>query len=158
MTRHRLIHIANLTPIPTKIICQPPLVFGIYAPPVNVSDRIIDDFSELLIHHFKPSDTNKHGVEHYIITLGPPLHAHIRHLDADKLSAAKTEFAKIAMRHKLLFQFTVGLLFTHDLARLMPPQQCNCGWLPPSSPHPRYQHKLGMHDIFSKIILSAATI
>ncbi len=44
---------------------------------------------------FKSTDTNKHGVEHHIITEGPPLHARARRLDAEKRSVAKSEFSKM---------------------------------------------------------------
>ena len=49
----------------------------------------------VLVPRFKPSDENKHGVEHHIVTEGPPLHARARRLDADKLAAAKAEFTKM---------------------------------------------------------------
>ena len=95
MARRRLIDMADLATIPTKIACQQPSVSGIHAPSVNDFDRIIDDFQELLVPRFKPSDENKHGVEHHIVTEGPPLHARARRLDADKLAAAKAEFTKM---------------------------------------------------------------
>ena len=40
-------------------------------------------------------DSNKHGVEHYITTDGPPLHARARRLKQDKLDVAKAEFAEM---------------------------------------------------------------
>ena len=95
MARRRLINMADLATIPSKIACQTPSVSGIHAPAANDFDRIIDDFPELLIPRFKPTDTNKHGVEHHIITEGPPVHARARRLDAEKLSEAKAEFAKM---------------------------------------------------------------
>ena len=51
-------------------------------PSVNTADRVIADFPELLIPHFQSSDNNKHGVEHHIVTTGPPLHACACRLDA----------------------------------------------------------------------------
>lgn len=95
MAGRRLIDMADLATIPTKITCQQPSISGIHAPSVNTFDRIIDEFPELLIPRFKPTDTNKHGVEHHIITKGPPLHARARRLDADKLEVAKSEFAEM---------------------------------------------------------------
>ena len=95
MARRRLIDMADLAAILTKIACQSPSVSGIHAPSVNAFDRIIDDFPELLIPRFKSTDTNKHGVEHHIVTEGPPLHARARRLDPDKLAVAKSEFAKM---------------------------------------------------------------
>jgi len=35
----------------------------------------------------------KHGMEHYITTTGPPVHAHARRLDSAKLAIARGEFA-----------------------------------------------------------------
>lgn len=44
----------------------------------------------------KFSDTMpKHGVEHYIHTTGPPVHARARRLSTEKLAAAKAEFEKM---------------------------------------------------------------
>ena len=34
----------------------------------------------------------KYGVEHFIVTKGPPIHSHARRLPPDKLAAAKAEF------------------------------------------------------------------
>ena len=85
---------ADLTTIPTKITCQQQSISGIHTPSVNNFDRIINDFPERLIPHFKPTNENKHR-EHHNITEGPPLHSRARHLDADKLSAAKAEFSKM---------------------------------------------------------------
>ena len=34
----------------------------------------------------------KHQIKHYIVTQGPPLHAHARRFLPDKLIAAKAEF------------------------------------------------------------------
>ena len=44
---------------------------------------------------FKSTDSNKHGVEHYITTEGPPLHARARRLKQEKLEIAKAEFAEM---------------------------------------------------------------
>ena len=95
MARRRLIAMADLATIPTRLTCQPLSASGIHASSVNAFDRIIDDFPELLVPRFKSTDTNKHGVEHHILTEGPPLHARARRLDADKLAVAKSEFAKM---------------------------------------------------------------
>ncbi|GFO14864.1 transposon ty3-g Gag-Pol polyprotein [Plakobranchus ocellatus] len=49
---------------------------------------------KLLTPHFHHS-TNKHDVEHHIVTHGPPTHARARRLDLEKLSAAKSEFLQM---------------------------------------------------------------
>ena len=84
----------DLTPIPTKITCQPPSVHDINAPPVNASDHIIGDFPELLIPHFKLSDTNKHGVEHHI-TAPSPHYVHVPATWMQTVSVTKAEFVKM---------------------------------------------------------------
>lgn len=58
---------------------------------------VADEFLRLLSEFAGPhsafsSSTVKHGVEHYIFTTGPPVHAQARHLDPDKLMIAKAEF------------------------------------------------------------------
>ena len=94
MNRHRLIYMADLTEIPTET-AHPPSIAGIRSPSTNSFDQIITDFPELLIPRFQPTDANKHGIEHHIVTTGPPLHARARRLDTDKLAAAKAEFSKM---------------------------------------------------------------
>ena len=95
MSRCRLISMADLATIPMRSARQSPSVTGIHMPSVNAADRIITEFLELLIFCFKPTDTNKHGVEHHIITSGPPLHARAHHLDTNKLAVVKAEIAKM---------------------------------------------------------------
>ena len=88
MSRSHLISMADLATIPTRSAHQSPSVTGIHMPSVNASDIIIAEFPELLIFCFKLAHTNKHGVEHHIITSGPPVHARARRLDKDKLGVA----------------------------------------------------------------------
>ena len=53
--------------------------------------RLLADFPEVVGASF--SDLKpKHGVEHHIITTGPPVHAKPRRLDPTKLAAAQAEF------------------------------------------------------------------
>ena len=84
MNRRRLVCMSDLTEIPTET-AHPPSVSGIRTPSNNEFDQVITDFPELLIPRFKPTDANKHGVEHHIITTGLPLHVRARRLDTDKL-------------------------------------------------------------------------
>ena len=53
--------------------------------------RLLSEFPDLTQPTFS-SSTIKHGVEHYISTSGPPVHARARRLDPTKLTIAKTEF------------------------------------------------------------------
>ena len=71
-----------------------PTLAGLCTHPPNEYADLLQEFPELLTPHFN-NPLNKHGVEHHIVTHGPPTHAHARRLDKDKLSAAKAEFLKM---------------------------------------------------------------
>ena len=55
---------------------------------------ILDDFKSISTPIFTQSSP-KHGVKHFIVTSGPPVHARARRLPPDKLAAAKARFAEI---------------------------------------------------------------
>ena len=55
-------------------------ICGLHVARIHSLDAIIDEFPELFVPRFKSTGSNKHGVEHYITTDGPPLHAHARRL------------------------------------------------------------------------------
>ena len=67
------------------------------APSLNLLTET-DDFSQLLAEFPEITEPKftarvpKHGVEHFIHTQGPPVHARSRRLPPDKLKAAKAEF------------------------------------------------------------------
>ena len=69
-------------------------VAGLSFFPHNTYSDLLQQFPELLTPHFD-STINKHGVEHHIITHGPPVHARARRLNPEKLAAAKAEFLKM---------------------------------------------------------------
>ena len=71
-----------------------PTLAGLCTHPPNEYADLLQEFPKLLTPHFN-NPLNKHGVEHHIVTHGPPTHAHARRLDKDKLSAAKAEFLKM---------------------------------------------------------------
>ena len=54
--------------------------------------RLLAEFPDLTKPTFS-APTVKHGVEHHIETIGPPLHARARRLNPEKLSVARAEFA-----------------------------------------------------------------
>ena len=57
----------------------------------QVFERLVDDRPDLT----RPTFSNaapRHGVEHHIVTEGPPIHARNRRLSPEKLAAAKKEF------------------------------------------------------------------
>ena len=91
----RLLDMNTSSAIPTKMVYSNSSIAGIHPASLNIFDKVIEDFPEILVPRFKSTDENKHGVEHHIVTEGPPLHARARRLDADKLAAAKDEFAKL---------------------------------------------------------------
>ena len=60
---------------------------------INFID-VLNEFPEVTSSTFaalKPA----HGVKHFVHTEGPPVFSKPRHLDPDKLSAAKAEYAKM---------------------------------------------------------------
>lgn len=92
LSAKRLVDMQNLSAIPTKIVCHKSVISGIHVISSNIFDQVIGEFPELLVPRFQASDKNKHGIEHHIMTEGPPLHARPRRLDAEKLAVAKAEF------------------------------------------------------------------
>ena len=85
----------SLTPLPssTTISSPSPLLAHLHTVPSPVRDLVAafpTVFSNNLAAH-RPS----HGVTHHITTTGPPVFAHARRLPPDRLSQAKTEFAKM---------------------------------------------------------------
>ena len=52
--------------------------------------KVLQEFPKLVCSDGK--GTPHHGIQHHIITSGPPVYAKARRLDANKLKAAKTEF------------------------------------------------------------------
>ncbi|GFS18578.1 transposon Ty3-G Gag-Pol polyprotein [Elysia marginata] len=73
---------------------SPLTLAGLGFPLPNKFSSLLQQFPELLNPHFNQS-TNKHGVEHHIVTHGPPTLARARRLDLEKLSAAKNEFLQM---------------------------------------------------------------
>ena len=74
---------------------KPPLTLaGLGLPHQNWYSGLLQQFPELLTPCFQ-SSINKHGVEHHIVTHGPPTYARARRLDQEKLSAAKAEFLQM---------------------------------------------------------------
>ncbi|GFO24400.1 Pol polyprotein [Plakobranchus ocellatus] len=73
---------------------SPLTLAGLGFPLPNEISRLPQQFPDLFTPHFHHS-TNKHGVEHHIVSHGPPTHARARRLDLEKLSAAKSEFLRM---------------------------------------------------------------
>ena len=90
MSNKHLISLDDLHVVATGVASVCSTICGLHITRIH-SDVIIDEFPELLVPRFKSTDSNKHGVEHYITTDGPPLHACARRLKQKKLEVAKAE-------------------------------------------------------------------
>ena len=95
LSGRRLIDMDNFSSIPTQMVVSQVSVDGIQEITSNHFDKVISNFPELLVPRFKSTDKNKHGVEHFILTEGPPVYSRARRLDPEKLAVAKAEFAKM---------------------------------------------------------------
>ena len=71
-----------------------PIVSGLSKEPHNEFTAILNEFPDILVPRFN-TQVNKHGVEHHIVTAGPPVSARARRLHGDKLDVAKKEFLKM---------------------------------------------------------------
>ena len=60
----------------------------------NQYDRLLAEFPDITVPNFA-QPTTKHGVEHFITTKGPPVHAHARRLPPGKLETARAEFNRM---------------------------------------------------------------
>ena len=60
----------------------------------NQYDVLIANFPEITTPNFIQSPT-KHGIEHFISTKGPPVHARAHRLPPDKMANAKAEFVRM---------------------------------------------------------------
>lgn len=58
----------------------------------DLYQRLLAEFPDITTPTFS-SVVAKHGVEHYITTVGPPVYARARRLDSAKLAIAREEFA-----------------------------------------------------------------
>lgn len=67
------------------------ILAGLTFHPKDRYSTLVQEFPDILTPRFD-STVNKHGIEHHIITNGPPAHARARRLDSEKLTAVKQEF------------------------------------------------------------------
>ncbi|GFN92154.1 Gag-Pol polyprotein [Plakobranchus ocellatus] len=89
----RLLSLDNMS-ILLRETKSPLTLSGLGFPLKHEYDSLLQQFPELLTPHFHQCN-NKHGVEHHIITQGPPTHSRASRLDQAKLSAAKAEFLQM---------------------------------------------------------------
>ena len=90
----RLIDLNHGSTLPATREPKPASLLGLSLSTPTGFDKLLKSFPEILVPHFT-SATNKHGVEHHIITTSPPVHARARRLPADKLPQAKVEFLQM---------------------------------------------------------------
>ena len=95
MSNRHLISLDDLHVVATGVSSICSTICGLHITRIHSFDAIIDEFPELLVPHFKSTDSNQHGVEHYITTDGTPLHIRAHRLKKEKLEIAKAEFAKM---------------------------------------------------------------
>lgn len=71
---------------------------GLHLQAISASDnlyaKLLSEFPEITTPQFSTAST-KHGVEHFIPTKAPPVHARARRLAPQKLELAKAEFARM---------------------------------------------------------------
>jgi cleavage and polyadenylation specificity factor subunit 1 len=91
----RLIDLDNCSFLAANMVAATSVIIaGLSTRPSTTFSRLLHEFPEILVPRFD-STINKHGVEHHIITEGPPVHTRARRLDTSKLAAAKKEFSKM---------------------------------------------------------------
>ena len=89
-----LIDLDNCSSLAANVVGTPVTITGLSTQPGDSFARLLQQFPDILVPRFDAS-TNTHGVEHHIVTSGPPVHARARRLEAQKLAAAKDEFARM---------------------------------------------------------------
>jgi len=93
MANRKLIDLDHLATVPSKADSLS-TINGLHSLSSGPFDSILAEFPNLLIPRFN-SGSSKHGVEHFIVTEGPPVHAKARRLNDEKLDIAKSEFLKM---------------------------------------------------------------
>ncbi|CAI5694697.1 unnamed protein product [Oreochromis niloticus] len=92
VANRRLIDAQSFSSVPCFTRAIEPLNRANLVTSGNVFQRLLSEFPSLTVPNFSNTAT-KHGVEHYIPTVGPPVFARARRLDPAKLSVAREEFA-----------------------------------------------------------------
>ena len=90
-------HLVNVETCLSVPLCQAPVSaphLGALSTSTNQYDILFTDFQDITVPKFA-QQTTKHGMEHFISTRGPPVHAHAHRLRHDKLTLAKKEFASM---------------------------------------------------------------
>lgn len=91
LKHRRLIDSATYASVPTSDTTALAPHIAAISSDNNIYRELLSEFPRITVPNFS-YDLPKHGVEHYMPTNGPPVHAHARRLPPDKLAAAKAEF------------------------------------------------------------------
>lgn len=92
LANRRLVSLEGQFVVPGTLSTISRALSGLHVTQVGQFANIVDEFPALLTPRFKPTDINKHGVEHHVLTTGSPIYARPRRLDGEKLKIAKAEF------------------------------------------------------------------
>ena len=90
----RLVDAATFHSVPLSLAMAPAPHLNSIASSTDEFDMLLAEFPEITTPNFTQAPC-RHGVEHHIITKGPPVHARARRLPPDKLTAAKAEFERM---------------------------------------------------------------
>ena len=92
----RLVDAATYHSVPLELTISTQLMphLDALSSSVNRYDKLLADFPDITTPNLIQSQ-NKHGVEHFIPTSGPPAYARTHRLPPDKLAAAKTELERM---------------------------------------------------------------
>ena len=90
----RLVNALSFTSIPLGLDTVCPSNLNCISTIHNLYARLLALFPQITSPQFS-QDSLKHGIEHHILTSGPPVHATARKLSPAKLEQAKVEFNKM---------------------------------------------------------------
>ena len=85
----RLVDVATYHSVPLHSTKVSALHLDAISSSTDQYDLLLAEFPDITTPNFVQSPT-KHGIEHFITTKGPPVHARARRLPPDKLAAAKS--------------------------------------------------------------------
>ncbi|XP_035764445.1 uncharacterized protein LOC118454313 [Neolamprologus brichardi] len=92
VANRRLIDAVSFSSLPCLTRGAQPVVHANSVDSGDVFQCLLSEFPSLTVPTFS-STVTKHGVKHYITTVGPPVFARARRLDPAKLAVAREEFA-----------------------------------------------------------------
>ena len=90
----RLVDAATFHSAPLRPTIAPAPHLHVISTSTNQYDMLLAEFPDITTPNFVQSPT-KHGIEYFITTRGPPVHAQACRLPPEKLAAAKSEFDRM---------------------------------------------------------------